>query len=318
MLEALRRGRCFAVLLHIRPDGDSIGSSLALGLALRRLGKSVHLMRADDIPSNMSFLPGVDGFRHFSEVTEDIDTAVFLDCGDIDRIGPAKAVLKPGVRIVNIDHHPSNRRFGDVNYIEPRAAAAGEIVHDLIKDLGVDIDFAIASALYVAVITDTGSFRYENTSAKTHEIAAGMLRAGVRPSEVARAVWEDRSLSSMRLLEAALRNLSVSEDGRLAWTVLSREDFERAGADSSESEGIVNYPRTLRGVEVAVLFLEEASGEVKVSLRSNRAVDVSRIAADLGGGGHARAAGCTLSMPLAEARELVLARAREMLSDDAG
>ncbi len=312
-LDCLRRGQRFALMLHVRPDGDSIGSSLALGLALRRLGKTAVLVRADDLPANLLFLPGIEEFVHYSEVGGEFDAAVFLDCGDLDRIGPAKILVERARRLVNIDHHPSNQRFGDVNVIEPRAAAAGEVAHALIRELGVSLDFPIACALYVALITDTGSFRYENTSAATHEIAAELLRAGVKPAEVARAVWEDRSLSSLRLLQAALAALEVSGDGRLAWTTLTREDFQRAGAHSLESEGIVNYPRTLRGVEIAALFLEEAPGEVKVSLRSNRRVDVSLIASHFGGGGHARAAGCTIRAPLAEARELVLARAREAL-----
>lgn len=320
VVRCLKEGRTFLVILHVRPDGDSIGSSLALGLALRKLGKEVTLVRADEIPANMAFLPGVERFVPWQEVRGDHDVAVLLDCGDQGRIGAAGELLGRARTVLNIDHHLSNACYGDVNYIEPEAAAAGEVLYRILGDLGVELDEAIATALYVAIATDTGSFRYENTSAETHEIAAELLRRGVRPGEVGRRVWEERPVSSLRLLERALARLEVSGDGLAAWTELTREDFARAGAAPWESEGVVNYPRTLRGVEVAALFIEEAApgpegpGEVKVSLRSNAWVDVSRIAAVFGGGGHARAAGCTVPGALAEVKERVLAEVRAALA----
>ncbi len=320
VVRCLREGRRFLVLLHVRPDGDSIGSSLAMGLALRKLGKEVTLVRADEIPANMAFLPGVEEFVSWQEVRGEHDVAVLLDCGDVGRIGAAGELLRQVKTVLNIDHHLSNACYGDVNYIEPEAAAAGEVAYWILRDLGVERDEAIALALYTAVVTDTGSFRYENTSAETHEIAAELLRLGVRPAEVSRRIWEERPLSSMRLLARALARLEVSADGQAAWTELTREDFAAAGAATWESEGVVNYPRTLRGVEVAALFIEEAppgsdgAGEVKVSLRSNTWVDVSRIAAAFGGGGHARAAGCTVKGALGQVKDLVLTEVRAALA----
>lgn len=319
ILERLRQDRRFAILLHVRPDGDSIGSSLALGLGLRQKGKDVALVRADELPLNLAFLPGIDTFTFWQDVTGEFDAAILLDCGDRDRVGPARAVLEQSKLVINIDHHLSNGRFGDLNYIEPQAAATGEVVFQILQDLGIGVDYGMAMALYASIVTDTGSFKYESTSPLTHRIAAALLEQGVRPAEVSRSIWEDRPPSSLKLLQAALETLEVSSDGQAAWLSLARADFERTGSHILESEGLVNYPRTIRGVEVAAMFLEETPpagedpGEVKVSLRSNRWVDVSRVAAQFGGGGHARAAGCTVRGSLQEVRDRVIARALEAL-----
>ncbi len=345
-VEALKAARRIVIMLHQRPDGDSIGSSLALGLGLRQLGKDVVLVRSDDLPDNMRFLRGSQEFRLHGEVEGPFDAAVFLDCGDVSRVGEARRLLEGVAVIVNVDHHLSNTRFGHVNWIEPEAAATGELVYRLLLDLGVRVDADMAAAIYASVVTDTGSFNYENTRAGTHRLAARLIELGVDPAEAGRQIWEERPPSSLRLLAEGLATLSVDPDGRLAWVELSLAAFRRAGAERWESEGIVNYPRQIKGVEVAALFIEEREpvpsspgaareggasadgdvpargaaagtgepGEVKVSLRSNRWVDVSRIAAAFGGGGHARAAGCTVAGSLPEVRERVLAACRQALA----
>lgn len=324
IVAALREGERFLVPLHVRPDGDSIGSSLALAGALQKMGKTALVVRADDLPANLSFLPGVDRVVHWEEVMGApgrYDAAILIDCGDIERVGPSADLFKRVDRIINIDHHVSNTRYGGLNLIDPRAAAAAEVVFDLIREMEVEIDYPIAVALYAAIVTDTGSFRYESTAPRTHEITAVLLKLGIKPGEVSRQIWDNQSLAALRLAERALGSLQVDAGGGLAWVSLSRADFVHAGADDLESEGIVNYPRQIRGVEVAVLFIEEREpgsdhpGEVKVSLRSNQSVDVSRIAGLFGGGGHARAAGCTVPGGLDEARELVLPPVREALAD---
>lgn len=318
--EALRAARRVLIMLHVRPDGDSIGSSLALGLGLRQLGKEVVLVRSDELPDNMRFLRGSEDFRHHREVSGSFDAAVFLDCGDVHRVGEARKLLESVATIINVDHHLSNTHFGHVNWIEPSAAATGELVYQLLRDLNVRMDADMATAIYASLVTDTGSFNYENTRAGTHRLAAELIELGVDPAEAGRQIWEERPLSSLRLLAEGLQTLTVEEGGELAWVELTQEAFRRSGAQRWESEGVVNYPRQLRGVEVAVLFIEDREqapgdpGEVKVSIRSNRLVDVSRIAAAFGGGGHARAAGCTLAGSLAEVRARVLAACREALA----
>lgn len=295
ILATLRDGRRFVLLLHVRPDGDSIGSSLALGRALQKLGKEAVLVCPDELPESLRFLPGSERFVRPETVEGPFDAAVFLDCGDLDRAGPAKPLAETATVRINIDHHLSNARFGDLNWIEADAAAVGEITYRLIRDLGVEMDREMAYALYASLVTDTGSFAYQNTTPTTHRIAAELLELGVRPQHVAREVWENRPEPALRLLGRALENLSIDAGGRLAWTRLSQADFARIGAGPAYAEGIVSYPRSLRGVEVAVSFIEMEPDVWRVSLRSNEWVDVSRVAAQFGGGGHARAAGATLA-----------------------
>lgn len=316
-LQVLRSGRSFALLLHVRPDGDSVGSSLALGLGLKKLGKEVLFLRADEMPENLRFLLEASGedFLFWEEARgRFFDVAVCLDCSDPRRVGPAEEILGLARTVVNIDHHLSNARFGDVSWVDPGASAAGEMVFRLLKELRVRLDYPIALAIYTSLVTDTGSFRYENTSPEAHLLAGELIGLGVRPEEVARKIWEEKPLSSFRLLCRALERMEVLEKGRVALIALSREDYEDTGAGPWESEGVVNYGRMVRGVEAAFLLSEEESGEVRVSIRTRAPLDASRLAARLGGGGHARAAGCTLPGSLSGVRARVLEAVREALS----
>ncbi|MBE3591070.1 MAG: bifunctional oligoribonuclease/PAP phosphatase NrnA [Firmicutes bacterium] len=316
ILDTLRDGRRFLLLLHVKPDGDSIGSSLALGRALQKLGKEAVLVCPDELPESLRFLPGSDSFVRPEAVSGPFDAAVFLDCGDLERAGPARPLADLATVRINIDHHLSNARFGDLNWIEADAAAVGEITYRLIRELGVALDRDMAYALYASLVTDTGSFAYQNTTPATHRIAAELLELGVRPQVVAREVWENRPEPALRLLGRALENLVVDPGGRLAWTRLGQEDFQRVGAGPQHAEGVVGYPRSLRGVEVAVAFIEAEPGVWRVSLRSNERVDVSRVAARFGGGGHARAAGATLSGRFEEVAPPLLDACRAALDED--
>ncbi|MFS8640713.1 MAG: DHH family phosphoesterase, partial [Symbiobacteriaceae bacterium] len=192
VVEALRAGRRFALFLHLSPDGDSIGSTLALGLALERLGKRTVWISADPPGEQYRFLPGIERFRLWNEYEDDwsqYDAAILLDCADLDRVGPARAAIDRIGRVINIDHHPSNRRYGDVNLIEPGAAAVGEITARLIDRLGVELDTAMAYGLYTAILTDTGSFRFANTTPRAHLIAADLMRRGLDPEAVYRRIF---------------------------------------------------------------------------------------------------------------------------------
>ncbi len=316
-LQVLRSGESFALLLHVRPDGDSVGSSLALGLGLKKMGKKVFLLRADEIPENLRFLLEETGesFLLLEEAPRlHFDVAVCLDCSDPRRVGPAEEVLHRSRTVLNIDHHLSNVRFGDVSWVDPGASAAGEMVFRLLKELGVRLDYPIALAIYTSLVTDTGSFRYENTSPEAHLLAGELIALGVSPEKVARKIWDEKPLSSFRLLCRALDRMEVLEEGRVALITLSRSDYEEAGARSWESEGVVNYGRMVRGVEAALLLSEEEGGEVRVSIRTRAPLDASRLAVRLGGGGHARAAGCVLPGPVSRVRAQVLEVVREALS----
>jgi phosphoesterase RecJ-like protein len=311
ILARLAAARRVLLVLHVRPDGDSIGSTLAMARALRKMGKSAEVVAPDPIPPNLAFVPGAESALPAGGTQGTFDTALFLDCASLDRIGGATADLARAGPVLNVDHHPSNVRYGAVNYIEPQAAACGEVTHDLIRDLGVALDPEIALGLYVAIVTDTGSFRYQSVTARTHRIAAELLDLGVRPAEVGRRVWDSRTLASVRLEAAALATLV--QEGELAWMDVTAAMLAASGAAAHETEGLVNDPRSLEGVEVAVLFTDEGRGEVRVSLRSAERVDVSAIAVGFGGGGHARAAGCTLRMSLEEAHAAVLSAVRKAL-----
>jgi len=304
----LSGGHAFLLPLHEAPDGDTLGSTLALALCLERAGKSAVVASPDAVPPAYRFLPGSDAVRGWGDVGGGFDAAVFVDCGDMDRAGGGD--VRPRCRVVvNIDHHPTNPRFGDINLVDPGAAAAGEIVAQALDRLGWPIDPAVATCLYVALLTDTGSFRYSNTTAAALRLAARLVDAGASPTAIAGAVYENQSPAHMGLVGRALLALRVSPGGRAAWMLLGREDFLAAGATEDDTEGVVNYTRMIRGVEVGLLLREDATGGVRVSLRSRQTVDVGLLAAEFGGGGHPRAAGVHLrAITLNEAESLVLAR----------
>ncbi len=305
--------RSALLVLHVRPDGDSVGSSIALARGLRALGKAVWIASPDPVPENLAFLdPGGECLPP-ERISAAVDLAIFVDCADLERTGSARPLLRQAETVVNLDHHPSNSRFGHLNYVDPRAAACGEIVYALLLDLQAPVDALAATALYAALATDTGSFRFENTTAHTLALAARLVEWGARPALVGQEIWNSRSLASLRLLQSALGSLGLTADGRIAWMSLTPSMLRRAGASVHDGEGLVDYARSLRGVEIALLFTLERPGLVRVNLRSRSGVDVSDLAALFGGGGHARAAGCTVRGSLRSVRETVLAAARQAL-----
>lgn len=314
VLDLVRGAGAVLLVLHVRPDGDSLGSSLAMARCLGAMGKAVHVTCADPLPANLAFLDPTGICQPPDRLEGPFDVALFLDCADLERCGAARSLVSQAKTLVNVDHHPSNRRFGDVNYIEARAAACGEIVFALLSELGATIDSGVATALYTALVTDTGSFRFANTTSHTLCLAARLVELGADADQVGREVWSSRSLASLRLLEAALHTLALDAGGRIAWMSVTPAMLRQAGASAEDGEGLVDYPRALRGVEVALLFSLETAGYVRVNLRSGHLVDASLLAGAFGGGGHARAAGCTVRGSLRAVRERVLAATRTALS----
>ncbi len=324
VLRELREAGKLICVTHENPDGDALGSLVAMQEILTVLGKST-LMFVDaaelPLPSEYRFLPLN---RLVNQPPEDLEerTVVFLDCGNLER-NPAKALGRPGVHILNIDHHHDNTRFGTVNLIDPQASCTAEIVWDLMHGLEVAPSPVIADALYVGLITDTGKFMYENTGPRAHEMAAELIEAGVVVNEIYRHVYEDVPYGKLALLARGLANVRRYDDGRLTVTALSVEDFERSEAEESYSEGVIDHLRALRGTAVAALVRDrigedDEDGAVqqrKVSLRaSDDRVDVSRIARAQGGGGHKQAAGFSSTLE----PDALVAFLREQVAEQLG
>ena len=300
--------------MHVQPDGDSIGSTLGMIRALRQMGKEAIMVGADPIPPMFHFLPGWDEYCvPWQEVEGEWDLSCFLDCGDLDRVGPALPAVRRGRTTLNVDHHTTNTAFAEYNYLDFSAAAVGELAYHILRQIGAPIDAGTALCLYTSLVTDTGGFRYDSTGPGTHRVAADLIELGARPYDVAQAIFESESLSRLALLSRALQTLRLDETGRVAWMVVTRKLLAEAGATDHDVEGVVNYARSVAGVEVGILFKETEDGGVRVNLRSRRTVDVGAVAQRFGGGGHARAAGCTLKGPVEDAVAQVLAAVKVVL-----
>lgn len=316
LLDALAQPRGQALLLgHVHPDGDVLGTLLGAGLALEHAGWTVTFAGPHPVPDVLAFLPGAARWEVWTVAPRIFDVIVLTDCPDHARTeGLLEQARAAGSRVLNIDHHPDNRRYGTVNWIDPSAAATGEMIHELLGVLGLTVTPEIALCLFTAIHTDTGSFRYSNTTARTFRIAAELTAAGAQPALVSDRLYQQRPPDALRQLGVVLEGIRVSDDGQVAWLTVPRG---LVSGSFMAAEDLVGYPRSLRGVRVALLFSEEAPGAVKVSLRGKGEVPVNRIAARFGGGGHENAAGCTVAGTLDEATATVLDAVRDALASRA-
>jgi len=274
---------------HVDPDGDTLGSMIALALILRKLGLKCTLYSADGIPKSYRFLP------HAEEVLdrppkEDFDLLITVDASDISRIGPKKITAK---KVINIDHHPDNTNFGDINYVELLSAVA-EQVYNLARKLGVEIDKEIATLLYISIITDTGNFRYSNTLPSTFMVARELVEHGANPSTCATQVYDNHSIEGLKILAQALLNIKSVKKGKVVYSLITHQMIVECGAHGEDLVGIIDHLRTVETAEVAIMFREEERGKYKVNFRSKGAVNVSKIAKAFGGGGHVQASGCVI------------------------
>ena len=305
LLRALpRKGGC-AVFTHVRPEGDAIGSLLAMSAALEQRGVRAMRFCADAVPSVYRFLPGSNLIRRRTPSSLP-EIAIVVDCDGAARLGPLGATLDRFKTLINIDHHGGNRPFGTVNWIEPDAPAASEMLYRLLKAMGAKITPEIATCLYTGILTDTGRFSNASANLQALDAAAALVRLGADPARIAAMVYESRPIGATRLLGAALRNLAAHGGGRLITSYLTLDDFERCGAAQEDTEGIVDHLRGIRAAEAAALFTEQEDGTVRISLRSRGRVNVARAATALGGGGHPSAAGCIVPGPLRSAMRRVL------------
>lgn len=314
LLDILRVRHHFVVTSHARPDGDAIGSSLAMTHLLEAMGKRVDVVFSDPIPAIYHVLEGVDRIQH-TLPSSTPDAVILLECDCFNRTGFARAEWERmgSCYTINIDHHLSGRECGDFNWIVPSACAVGSLVYEVAVASGVTLSAAMATCLYTAVLTDTGAFTYACTDAKTFALAEHLVELGVDASSVARAIYYSNPASKVHLLGSALRNLHV--ENSIAWAWITLDDMTEAGAVVEDSEGIINYLISIIGVQAAV-FLRELPGEsgVRLSLRSKDSIDVSRVAEEFGGGGHRNASGCTIAADMTQATDLIVGHLRSQLS----
>jgi phosphoesterase RecJ-like protein len=312
--QALLAGDRYLLAGHVDPDPDCVGSILALDWALRRLGKQSIPVTPDPPLPSWDFFPERERLRLPDQVRRDEwDILVVIDC-ETGRTGPVAAWAPTASLLINIDHHITNPGTAPVQLLDTEAAASGEIVYDLLAALGVEVGSEAATLLYAAIMADTGSFRFANTTARVLRVAADLVQRGAKPDEIAREIYETHSWEFVQALRQVLGTLARSADGRIAWITLEADVMAHAGVRKNEFEGLIQYPRMIAGVEVALVFREMGPDEVRVGLRSKQFCDVSRLARECGGGGHIRAAGCTIQAPLEEARSRVLRRVQEALA----
>ncbi|WP_440960189.1 DHH family phosphoesterase [Paenibacillus nitricinens] len=305
----------YLVVSHVQPDGDAVSSTLAVGWLLSCLGKKYTMLNEGPIPKRMEYLWHSEEIINMasSEPPRQYSNVICVDCADFQRVGLTHRYFAKDALILNIDHHPTNNGYGLVNLIKPDAAATAEILFDLLKSFEIEWDIDIATALYTGLLTDTGGFRYTNTSPKVMAAVSELLSYGVNGPELAETLLEEMTLPQIKILNKALNTLQLSPEGDIAWLYVTPEDMIECAAANEDLEGLVNYPRNIRGVEVGILFKVIHEHAVKVSLRSAGKVDVADLAQTFGGGGHTRAAGARIEATLETAIAQVLEEVRRHL-----
>jgi len=315
-VSALQSARRVLLTMHRGPDGDALGSALALGTALREMGREVVVYNPDELPYNFRFLPGAAEVRREIAPDEAFDVTVATDAGARDRLGPhVPDAPRCGV-LINLDHHLTTEPFGDINYVDPEAASVGILAYKIIRGLGHPLSRDAAICIYASILADTGCFRYSSTDPECLRVAAELLEHGVDPWEMTVRVYEQQPLARMKLLAEVLATLELDKSGKLATITITREMVTRTGTHLDLTDGFINYARSVDGVEVAASFSEPLEGARTwhVSFRSRGNVDVSRIAGKFGGGGHRNAAGCSIDGEAQEVRALISDAVAEALS----
>jgi len=310
VISALRERRRFVISSHSRPDGDSIGSQLAMAFGLRALGKDVTVVNLDPAAHQFMAFPGVRDIRIAPTVEGDFDAAIIMECSDYARTG-VRGLDR--YFTINIDHHPGNTGYGQINWFDPSAAACAEMVFDVVQALGVPLSVEIATHVYVTILTDTGSFHFSNLSPRTFEICRQLLEAGVDPVRIARQVYDSSSLGRLKLCGAIMTGLQVDPTGRIAVLYVDRAMAKATGASYEDTEGVINQPLTVKELQAVVFFKQTEGDEYRVSLRSKGDVDIGAVAKQFGGGVHKNAAGCTVIGHIDELRNSVVSKVAQAI-----
>lgn len=304
----LREARRIGLATHVRPDGDAIGSLVALGQSLHLAGKTVHALSEDGVPSNLAFLPGTEMVQKSPGEPIDVDVAVALDTATKDRLGErTNRAFSIAPVLVNVDHHGTNPRYGHLNHIDTGSPATGQIVYEFLTQQGFPVDDVIRQNLFAAISTDTGSFQFSSTTPRTHRIIAEMMEAGLDTAGLSQRLYHEHPLRRVRLLKALFDGMKLTADDRIASWALTLETQRSVRMEPGDTEGLIDHLRTIEGVIAAVIFEETAEGRVRVSARSKDArLDVSKVCGEFGGGGHKMAAGARLPGPVAQAESRFL------------
>jgi phosphoesterase RecJ-like protein len=308
IIAAMRSARRIAVVAHVRPDGDAVGSVLGLALSLRAMGKEVIALLEDGVPENLAFLPGTDTILQPGAEPLNVDLAIALDTASHERIGErCKALLDPAPMLVNIDHHPTNPGYGTLNLIDAASPATGQIIYNLLSEHGLPIDDAVRQNLFIAISTDTGSFQFSSTNARTHRIVAEMIEGGLDTARLATLVYQSCPLRRLDLMRAMLNEMQFRADGRIASWQLTQKLMDEIGMLPGDTEGLIDTLRMIDSVVSCVIFEDVPGGKVRISARSkDTRLDVSAVCAQFGGGGHRMASGARMRGPIGEAAEKFL------------
>lgn len=306
IIELIEKSKSIALIYHINADGDAIGSALALQLAFSSLGKIIDVFGEEEVSSSYKFLPGSEKIIVGADTTQTYDLAIALDLGELKRLGARAKIYNAAKNKANIDHHIHNTLESDAKFVVENAAASGELVYKIIKQAGRQITKEIATCLFVAISTDSGSFKFSNTSSETHRIAAELIDCGVDSGEVSNLVYNNVPFERQKLLGEVLTLMELHLDGKAAFLEISYELIQKYAIKMEELDNIANYGTSICGVELAILFKEVEPNQIKMSLRSKEYFHCSDFARNFDGGGHARAAGGSLNMPLKDAKRVVL------------
>jgi bifunctional oligoribonuclease and PAP phosphatase NrnA len=290
IVDEIRRRHRFVISSHVRPDGDAIGSQLAMAYALRHLGKQVRVVNGDKPPTPLLVFPGVPAIEVMQEIDDPGDAVIVMECGDLARTGVSG--FERGF-VINIDHHPGNTMYGALNWFDLSAAACGEMVFGLVRALGVPLTEEIATHVYIAILTDTGSFHYSNISPGTFEICRQCVEAGVDPPSVARSIFDSNNLGRLKLFGAVLSRMELDASGRLATVYVDQKMATECGGTYEDTEGLINLPLTVKEIQAVVFFKEHGRDEWRISMRSKGDIDINAVAKVFGGGGHKNASGCS-------------------------
>ena len=304
LVSHIQSGRRFLVSSHQRPDGDAIGSAVGCALALREIGKDADVVMDGVPPHFLRPFPAVDQIRVAATVDEATDGAIIMECSSLDRTGVSGLDRSP---VLNIDHHVGNTRYGAINWVDESAAACTELVFTLIETLGIRLTPAIATHLYLGLLTDTGSFRFSNITPRSFEIARRCVEAGANPQWIASTHYDSSTLGRVRIFGQVLNTMRLDDSGRVALLTMTKADAAAAGATYDDTDGLINFPLGVKDIQAVAFFKETGPDDWRVSLRSKGAVDVGAIARGYGGGGHKNAAGCSARGPLSELQDTFLA-----------